>query len=213
MKCMPVANQSIMAFDLPGDSLDYHLLTKGVELSAGAPGLTCEIGLRRGGGTKHIIDALQKYCPHKVHIAIDPYGSILYADKDNQKIRLDYTNEMAGEALPQIYGYAHLSKIRFLYFQLEDIEFFERFGNGVPLYELEKTIENRYSFVHFDGPHDVPSITTEIGFFSSRLSPGGCFCFDDIGHYDHAQIEKMLFSIGMVTIHKTGRKALYQYAN
>jgi hypothetical protein len=67
-----------MGYNLPTDSGDYYLLTKGVELSAHAEGLTCEIGLRTGGGTKHIMEALSKYRPGKVHIAIDPYGNILY---------------------------------------------------------------------------------------------------------------------------------------
>lgn len=197
-------------FDLPGDSLDYHLLTKGVELSKDTPGATVEIGLRRGGGTKHIIDAVAIHAPHKVHIAIDPYGSILYADKDNQKIRLDYTNEMAGEALPQIYGYAHEKKVRFLFFQLEDTEFFRSFDDGVPMYDQVKTLNNSYSMVHFDGPHSVPELMEEVVWFMERAYKGACFCFDDIAHYDHDHVERYLLERHAKLIEKTGRKALYQ---
>lgn len=199
-----------MTYDLPGDSLDYELLTKGIELSKDTAGITIEIGLRRGGGTKYIIDAIAQYCPHKIHVAVDPYGSILYADKDNQKIRLDYTNDMAGESLPQIYGYAHSKKVRFLFFQLEDTEFFERFKDGVPVYELEKTIESKFGFVFLDGPHDVPSLEAELRFFGPRMSVGSCICFDDIAHYNHDVIEQALFNRGFELIEKTGRKALYQ---
>lgn len=201
-----------MTFDLPGDSLDYHLLTEGVRLSKDTPGLTCEIGLRRGGGTKYIIDGIADHCPSKVHIAVDPYGSILYADKDNQKIRLDYTNDMAGEALPQIYGYAHEKKVRFLFFQLEDTEFFERFMDGVPVYDHEKRMENTFSFVHFDGPHDVPSLLSEVMWFMGKVAnEGACWCFDDILHYNHDEIESYIQGFGFKLIEKTNRKALYQW--
>lgn len=203
-----------MTFDLPGDSLDYELLTKGVELSKDTEGLTCEIGLRRGGGTKYIIDAIAEHCPHKVHIAIDPYGSILYADKDNQKVRLDYTNDMAGEALPQIYGYAHSKKVRFIFFQLEDTEFMTRFFNGVPVYDHEKSIVDKYSFVHFDGPHSVNELWNEVQFFAYKSNPGACICFDDIKHYDHTELERLMFyHTNAKLIQKTERKALYQYAD
>lgn len=199
-----------MTFDLPGDSQDYHLLTKGVELSSNVEGLTLEIGLRRGGGTKYIIDALAQYAPHKVHVAVDPYGSILYADRDGLDTRLDYTNDMAGEALPQIYGYAHAKKIRFLFFQLEDIEFFRRFGDGVPVYNHEKKLEFSYSFIHFDGPHSLDAVMTEAMFLLCGTPKGACWCFDDIGNYDHDKVEQFLFTHGFGSVAKTGRKALYQ---
>jgi hypothetical protein len=99
-----------MVYNLPTDSGDYYLLTKGVELSAHAEGLTCEIGLRAGGGTKHIMEALSKYRPGKVHIAIDPYGKILYERKEKDFFRLDYTNEMRDECLFNLYGFAKEKK-------------------------------------------------------------------------------------------------------
>jgi hypothetical protein len=196
-------------FDLPTDSGDYYLLTKGVQLSKNVSGVTIEIGLRRGGGSRFVIDAIADFCPKKVHVAVDPYGSILYADRDNNKTRLDYSNEMAGEALPNVYAYAHLKKVRFIFWQLEDAEFFERFKDGIPIYEGEKVIESKYSFVHIDGPHDTASVLNQVKFFLLRMEQGGCICFDDIQNYNHQKVEQVLFPEFQL-IEKTDCKALYQ---
>lgn len=199
--------------DLPGDSGDYHLLTKGTELSASTPGMTCEIGLRRGGGTKTIIDALAQYAPHKIHIAIDPYGNIEYEHKEAQIVRLDYNNEMRDECLSNLYPYAREKKINFQFINLEDREFFKRYADGVPVYNYEKDMINKYSFVHFDGPHAVDPLLDEITFFYNRINPDACWCFDDVtGYYDHSIIDKQLLHWNFVLIQKTWHKALYQYA-
>ena len=198
---------------LSGDSGDYHLLTKGVELSAHVPGMTCEIGLRRGGGTKTIIDELVIRAPHKVHIAIDPYGNIEYEHKQDDIVRLDYTNDMRDECLFNLYQYTREKKIPFLFFNMEDSEFFKRFADGVPVYNQVKEIINSYSFVHFDGPHAEGPLLAEINFFYNRINQGTCWVFDDVtGYYDHDAIEKELFNLGFVLIQKTWHKALYQYA-
>ncbi len=196
--------------ELPGDSEDYHLITLGVELSENIKGLTCELGLRRGGGTKFIIDALAKQANGRTHIAIDPYGNIEYEHKENEIVRLDYTNDMRSEALANIYAYAYQNKVPFIFFNLEDTEFFKRFGDGVPVYDQLKTIENTYSFIHFDAPHAYKPLIEEIDFFYSRTNKGGLWCFDDVtGYYDHDKIEEYLFKLGFKLIEKTKRKALY----
>jgi hypothetical protein len=194
------------------DSEDYHLLTKGVELSKDVPGMTCEIGLRKGGGTKYIMDALVNSGQSKVHIAIDPYGHIEYEHKENDFVRLNYTNEMRDECLADLYSYARQIKQSFLFFNLEDTEFFKRYADGVPIYNLSKTIEKKYSFVHFDGPHAVEPLAVEIKFFLDRINKGACWVFDDVeGYYDHNRIEKIIIQYKFKLIEKTKRKALYQY--
>ncbi len=199
--------------DLPGDSADYHLLTKGIELSANVNGLTCEIGLRRGGGTKHIIDAIAQYCPGKTHIAIDPYGHIPYEHKEGQVVQLDYTNDMRDECLSNLYQYTRQKQVPFIFFNLEDTEFFKRFADGVPTYNIDVTVWRKYSFVHFDGPHAMDPILQEVKFFRDRIAPGACWVFDDVvGYYDHDCLELGLFEIGFKLIDKTRHKALYQYA-
>jgi hypothetical protein len=173
--------------DLPGDSGDYQLLTQGVQLSSAVAGITCEIGLRRGGGSKHIIDAISQHCPHKVHIAIDPYGHIPYEHKEGQVVQLDYTNEMYSDCMTNVHEYAKQKKVLFYFYPLEDTEFFSRFPDGVPVYQFNKRIEKKYSFVHFDGPHAVEPLMEEMLFFLYRINEGACWCFDDVnGYYDHA---------------------------
>lgn len=196
--------------NLETDSGDYHLITKGIELCKDVQGMTCEIGLRRGGGTKYILDALGVHGT-KVHIAVDPYGNIEYEHKEGEKVRLDYTNEMRDECLANLYAYTQQLRIPFIFFNLEDTEFFKRFGDGVPVYHLEKAIHNTYSFVHLDGPHAIEPLKTEIDFFLPRTPIGGVWCFDDIKrYYDHDVIEKILFKEGFVEIEKGDHKGLYQ---
>ena len=216
MKCITELNLFITMqnnIDLPGDSGDYHLLTKGIELSAHVPGLTCEIGLRRGGGTKHIIDAISQYCPGKMHIAIDPYGHIEYENKEASFVRLDYTNDMRDECLANLYQYTLQKRVPFIFFNLEDTEFFKRYDDGVPVYNVNKRIEEKYSFVHFDGPHAIEPLMKEVYFFIERVIPGTCWVFDDVmGYYNHDEVEGIVLEFGFKLIQKTWHKALYQYA-
>jgi len=198
--------------ELPGDSGDYELITKGIELSKDAEGLCMEIGLRRGGGTKYIIDGIAQYCPDKVACAIDPYGNIEYRSREGRVCRIDYTNQMRDEALPQIYTYALQKRVHFVFINLEDGEFFLRYMSGIPIYREYKEVVNKYSFVHFDGPHTYDDVMAEIGFFLSRTSVGGCWVFDDVTYYNHDEVEGFLERNGFVLIDKTNIKALYKYA-
>ena len=203
-------------YELPTDSRDYHLITKGIELSKNAEGLCCEIGVRRGGGIKYIIDAVSYFSPLKTVLGIDPYGNIPYEHKEGDFVRLDYTEDMKAKAMSNIYGYSGLKKIPFIFKNMTDEEFFKYFKDGVPVHNQESKVINKYSFVHFDGPHAIQPLIDEIDFFKTRVEPGACFVFDDIGedgdvYYDHAVIENYLFENGFKLIEKTVKKALYQY--
>lgn len=199
--------------ELPGDSGDYHLLEKGIELSALVPGISCEIGLRRGGGSRHIMDAIARYCNGRMHIAIDPYGNIEYEHKEGEIVRLDYDNAMRDDCLSNLYRFVRTYGYNFQFFNLEDTEFFNRYWDGVPVYSSQKQLINKYAFVHFDGPHAVGPLKAEIAFFMNRCEPGACWVFDDVrGYYDHDVIEEQVFELGFQLIQKTYHKALYQYA-
>lgn len=203
--------------NLPGDSWDYDLIYKGIELSKDTEGLCVEIGVRLGGGSKEIVDGIAAFCPNKIAIAIDPYGSILYQHKENHFVRLDYTEDMKAECMMNLYKYVKAKKVHFVFFNLEDTEFFNRFSDGIPIYSIDKTIINKYSFVFFDGPHAVDAIKAEIDFFLPRIEKGACFCFDDVStidvYYNHDTIEQYLFDNGFKVIEKRDKKALYQYEN
>lgn len=201
--------KTIIEPELPTDSLNYEVITAGVERVVNVPGLTCEIGLRRGGGSKFIIDALADTGQKKIHIAIDPYGNIEYADTDEHTTRFDYTNDMRDDCLANMYLYCRQKGISFIFFNLEDTEFFNRFADGVPVYNNAKSIENSYSFVHFDGPHAVLPLLLEVAFFNERTPQGAVFVFDDVAQYDHQRVHTYLKSIGWEVFKTTPRKWAY----
>lgn len=195
---------------LPTDSKNYEVLTEGVEKIASIDGLTCEIGLRRGGGTKYILDALRATGQQRVHIAVDPYGNIEYPEGDDGRvIRCDYTNEMRDEALVNLYLYCLQNKQPFIFFNLQDTEFFARFADGVPVYNQQKTIHTQYALVHFDGPHTVDCLREEVDFFQSRSPQGSVWVFDDVGLYDHQQVHQYVRTLGWKLYRTTERKWAY----
>lgn len=199
-----------------GDSWDYHLITKGVELSKDVEGACVEIGLRMGGGTMALIDELHRLgIREKPVVAIDPYGSILYEHKEKHFVRLDYTEDMKADCLSELYPYAKEKKVPFYFINMSDTDFFDYYEKGIPIYNVERHLINKYSFVHFDGPHSLSSIMLELDYFIMRIDKGACFCFDDVSkvdvYYDHDKIEEFLLLGGFKLIDKTDKKALYQY--
>jgi len=189
------------------DGLDYHVVTHGVQESLKVDGLVCEVGLRAGGGTAYILQALKGQ--GKTHIAIDPYGNIEYFNGEHNLCRLDYTNAMRDQCIIDIYSLSKKLKVNFLFFPLEDTEFFKRYSDGVPVYEEEKKIINQYSCVFFDGPHATAPIEEEVKFFEPRTIVGSVFVFDDISTYDYQFIEENYLSKWKL-LEKTNIKISYQ---
>lgn len=194
------------------DSANYEVLTNAVIRSSSAQGATVEIGMRRGGGTRYIVDALitTGQNKEKPHIAIDPYGNIeYYHDEINRVSRSDYTNMMRNDALFNMYLYCMQKDINFYFFNMEDTEFFSRFADGVPIYNENKYINDKYSMVHFDGPHTVDALDAEISFFHDRTDIGATFVFDDVGMYEHDIVDKYLVMAGYQVFEQTDRKWAY----
>jgi hypothetical protein len=200
---------------LHGDSWDYDLVYKGVQLSKDTEGACLEIGLRMGGGTKEIIDSIHRHCPNKIAVAIDPYGSVLYEHKQNHFVRLDYTEAMKADCLQLLYPYANHKNVHFVFINMSDLDFFDYYKDGIPVYSISRKLVDKYSFVNFDGPHSVEAILKEVQFFETRINEGACFCFDDVStqdvYYDHQKIEDYLLNIGFKIVEKRDKKALYQY--
>lgn len=198
--------------DLPGDSGDYDLLFNAAKSIKDVPGAVCEIGTRRGGSLKVIVDGLLTNGDHNRNVVcIDPYGNIDYADNEQVTRKLDYTNDMRNETLPNIYGYMQGKPVNVVFVCMEDTEYFNRFADGIPFYQEHKILETQYSLVFFDGPHDTPSLYKELEFFYPRSVKGTQFIFDDIAVYPHDKIEQDLFANGfeLVEYGKQGRKASY----
>lgn len=196
------------------DSRAYDVIKNAVISSKDNPGLVCEIGTRRAGSTKIIIDTLvSSNQTNKMVICIDPYGNIPYAERDNKMMKHDYTNTMRNETIPHLYSYAYEKVLNFQFFNMEDTEFFNRFRDGVPFYTKgNKETINAYSFVFFDGPHDYVGVEKEVLFFLPRTSVGSAFVFDDTydNRYDHSKIEELyLFPNGWEKVEDTRPKKSY----
>jgi hypothetical protein len=191
-----------------GDSSEYEFFDEAIQLLKNPIGVSVEIGVRRGMGTKCIIDAYRKYHPNILltHLGIDPYGNILYRTSDSDKGgRLDYTNKMKQDALLAIIK----DYPEFNFVNLEDSEFFKRYADGYPIYNYEKKLLTQYETVHFDGPHDTESVMNEVNFFLERRPKQCVYIFDDIDTHDIDKIGEHLIWNGFKQFKKGSRKAVY----
>jgi hypothetical protein len=214
------------------DSQEYEVLTNAVNQIQGVPGAVVEIGTRRGGSAKMIIDALANNGDtNRSMFCIDPYGNIeiectnlnmavhypgakIDGDPQSKELtsphRFDYTNDMRNRTIPSLYYCAYQAGLNFTFFCLEDNEFFKRYADGVPVYDQFKKIEDKYAFVFFDGPHDNSAVLMETEFFLQRSVIGTTFVYDDIWMYDHNMIEKHLFENAFEVLEKKNIKASYR---
>lgn len=215
------------------DSQEYEILMNAASSIKGVEGAVVEIGTRRGGSAKMIIDELVANSDTKRSMfCIDPYGNIeiqctnlnmtvhypgtkIEGDPSSKEIvsphKFDYDNVMRNRTIPSLYYYAYQAGLNFTFFCLEDTEFFKRYADGVPVYEEYKKLENKYAFVFFDGPHTNEAIETELNFFLERTVPGSVFVFDDLWMADHDKIvEERIFKLGWKTLEKGNIKASYQ---
>jgi hypothetical protein len=214
------------------DSQEYEILHNAALKIKNIEGAVVEIGTRRGGSAKIIIDSLlQNEDTNRSMFCIDPYGNIDYVQTNlslsvhnpevtlegdpqsteiTQAIKLDYTNDMRNQIIPSLYYYAFKAGLNFTFFCLEDSEFFKRYADGVPVYDQNKKIEDKYAFVFFDGPHNTDIMVEEVNFFITRCVVGSVFVFDDIWMYDHDKsIESILFDNGFDILEKKNVKASY----
>ena len=167
------------------DSKEYHILQNAVNQVKNVDGFTCEIGVREGGSTQIILDELLSTNQKKIHIAIDPFGNIEYAHWENKTEKLGYTNKMKNNMLKNLYSYCADNDMEVIFFPLEDTEFFEKFSNGIPIYNEQKMVMNVYALVFLDGPHTTKHIKIEFDFFKNKIPIGGMIIFDDIDQYPH----------------------------
>ncbi|WP_313674310.1 class I SAM-dependent methyltransferase [Mycolicibacterium sp.] len=216
------------------DSLEYEILQRAVWEIKGVPGAIVEIGTREGGSAKLIIDTLvSEGDTRREMFCIDPYGDLdfpmanraitrfnleaeLRGDPDSVHesvaLKLGYDNSMRNKIVPALYWYAYRAGIDFTLFFLEDTEFFERYADGVPVYNDGKRLVNEYSFVFYDGPHTNEAVDRELAFFIPRTHVGSVAVFDDIWMMDHEGVaeEKWLLPNGWELIEKGEQKASYR---
>ena len=202
-----------------GDSNEYKLLAKWVDnLKPQDFYLTVEIGVREGYGSYVITENLKN--KNYFHVGIDPYCDLLYKHLDNEvdyeKGTIAYWTDFEGRPLvnedgtPKVPTYPNSMKQTFLsefknhenfiLYQLEDTEYFNAFGGGLPVYQNgQKKLVNVYDFVHFDGPHTTEKVLEEAMFFAPRSRIGTRFVFDDIKTYEMDKIAHVLTNFGFFT--------------
>lgn len=188
--------------DLPNltlstDSIEYEILYHAATQTIAVPGMTCEIGVRRGGASELIMLATQQdHGALRLHVGIDPWGNLPYPEGLNV-VHHDYNHTMRRETLASLYGVAAEHQFNLQCFVLTDTEFFKRYEDGVPVYvDGVELLHTDYAFVHFDGPHAVANLQEEIAFFAPRTPIGGYWVFDDIGMYDHSAIDRLVLMCG-----------------
>jgi hypothetical protein len=193
------------------DSREYEILTYAIKQIKNVEGLSCEIGVREGGSSYMIMKTLLENNDKKIHIGIDPFGNIDYSHWENKVGKCDYTNSMKQKTLQELYQWCNQHNQEFLFFPLEDTEFFKRYPDGVPVYEQNKYIVDKYASVFFDGPHTTVLIKEEIEFFKSRTPVGGVWIFDDIEQYPHMRnVDSLIRNLGFKQLQKGTKKISYQ---
>lgn len=206
LKNLEVYNK--LEIDSPQET--YDVMAKYAKLIKGVKGLTCEIGLRRAGGTITILESLLENNDYRTHVCVDPYGNITYNDIMGSH-KSDYTNTMKNETLSELYKYANDKNLNIIFFNLEDNEFYKRFSDGVPVYEETKKIINTYSFVHIDGQHEYNAVRIAAEFFVSRITEKGFIIFDNTNHYDHYLIHKLLIDNEFILVENILHKLVYRF--
>ena len=195
------------------DGEDYYVLVNAARAIKGVEGLSLEIGLRAGGGSCFIMETFLRNADFgRTHIAVDPYGNIPYPLTEKQTKPFDYTTYMMKQAMIDVYSKFQGMDINFLFFPLEDTEFFQAFSLGVPVYYAsEKKKINEYALVHFDGPHTTDAVMGATHFFEPRAVSGAQFVYDDINYYyDHQVIHRYLENSGWEPVEETIYKASYR---
>ena len=163
---------------IEGDSIEYELITKEIEkLHLEDTVLTCEIGLRRGLGSKTIMDAvIAKGVLQYRHLAVDPYGNLDYKHYDDRpSYTADYTDEMKVQTVSELSKYKEFS-----FFEFPDEYFFQTMSEGYPFSIEGKTfLLGQYSIVHLDGPHTTVAVQKQIDFFMKRMTDNSLIIIDD----------------------------------
>lgn len=176
-------------FERDGHDSCYERLKPYIEKALTSHGATAEVGLRRAGTTKLILDKQIETGLRKPHICIDPYGQIPYSV--NERIHdTDYSNQMRNETLAELYSFCRDNQLDLHFFNMEDSEFYKRFPDYVPVYEREKIEIDSYCFVHIDGQHSYEAVLPAAQYFLPRMSKNSYIAFDNTDTYDHQRVER-----------------------
>lgn len=198
---------------LPTDSTEYELLIAAAKEASRISGMSCELGVRRGGGSRMILDAFIAEGVFKNHVGVDPWGDIEYLTTEKNHVRLptDYTNDMRNICMVELNIYYRGKPVNPVVFNMTDEEFFKRFPDYVAFYDKKGcTHETHYCIAHLDGPHDSDVVINEARFFAPRMLKGAMLVCDDTNLYEHHLAESVILSLGFEIAAKGQRKYVYR---
>jgi len=181
------------------DNLEYTALLQAAEQigKTKIPGAVLEIGTRRGGSLEIIVNTLaDNGDTGRLIVSVDPYGGIPFAISDGEPVKNAYTNLVRDLTIPKLFEFIIGKGFNFVFFNIEDTEFFKRFADGIPIYDKEKQIVSQYALTYVDGQHSTNAVTADTNFLVTRVPAGGIVVYDDCPSYDHASVEKILFGAG-----------------
>jgi len=191
------------------DCWDYHILEQCAKAIRNTDGLVCEVGIREGGSLQIIVNALLDNQDTGRHVlSIDPYGNIPYYG-ENGITRFDYTNDMKKKALKNLYALSEGKDFNLITFTLTDAQFFSRFSDGVPVYDREERIMDKYAMVFLDADHSVDAVKKQVEFFLPRLSDGGFIIVDDVDWFVGNSDFDNIF-LGMELAYEAPKKKAYK---
>ena len=179
-----------------------HLLEETVKSISELEGFACQLGIGKGNGTLSILGELPK---DKLLVLVDPYGEHEYrtiedglpVDRKADGVRTAYST------LASLYSMVSSGTWPyFLYYPMEDIEFYEHFQTGIFFYNNgEKSRLNEYCFVHFNAHKNVLNLLEGIRFFDERMVVGGKWVFEDtdqLNEYQHQILDELMDETSMV---------------
>ena len=147
-------------------------------------GAYAQIGLGTGDSAHTI---LQSTPLDKKLIIVDPYGSIGYRMMSEDELGYPSTKESRDnnvqiEVLAGLYDYALESQRHFLFYPMEDIEFYQ---------EGEQIRTNEYGFVYFNAENCIGNLIEGIRFMDERTPKDGVWVFNNITAYNTRQQEML----------------------
>jgi hypothetical protein len=195
---------------IEGDGIEYEIIENAVKKIKNPIGCSLEIGVRRGHGSRTIIESYRKFHTdtNLIHIGLDPYGELPYNfSEDSKNQKADYTNKMK-----RVTQYHFAKKYpEFHLVNLDTYEFFKRFNDGYPIYYKRKKIIDKFEIVHFDGLHDLQNVTSEVNFFLNHLSKHTIFIFDNINCFDIKFIQELLEKKNFKVLEIGSHKMSFEY--
>jgi len=191
---------------IDGDSSEYELLEKWSKGFDCQGYKSCEIGVRKGLGSKIIMDnVINNY----IHVGVDPYGNLKYQHYDTSYTRrlpaehrgeivCNYDDQMRDTMLKDFLPYRNEGK--FTLSNMTDKDFMMD----------PKHANSKFAFVHFDGPHMTKDVLTEAIWFANRSAPHTRFVFDDTERFEMSVVAYALTFFDFKTIEMGDTRCLLE---